>query len=350
MHILVDIRTESPLDLIRLEYGRAWAKLWKEYHPHDILTFLVTEWVHIEEESVIFVKKDRGFFTRRKIAHHEHGPDRIVSFSVFDPIDTHIPTITHVFDSALVLYPRSEMNILERKLLERRFLRTMQHSHDIIVPHIEIGMELVEVFGIPEKKISVIPYFLPERVHHPFAHLHLYGVTAWYWITEWSRGDEWNPFTLLQVYARYIHEFNGTKRLIITGDLGDNMRHISECIRGLGILDYVKIIGILPPADRACLYEYASGWISVGSYYSAWPSITMALSYWLPTLVADIAPIRDFSDLTIHPNHTNELIDKLLIFTKLSVSSEKYTESQHSVVEVYGRVIAESTCKRYKVL
>lgn len=46
-----------------------------------------------------------------------------------------------------------------------------------------------------------------------------------------------------------------------------SLRHIIECIRGLDIMDYVKIVGILPEDTRITLYEYASGWIALGGYY-----------------------------------------------------------------------------------
>ncbi len=263
MHILVDIRTKGPVDLVRFEYGVAWARLWRVYHPHDMITFLVTNGTLLDGEKVISVSPKQGIFTKRKVSHHQHGPDRILSFSDLDPIDTSIPTISHIFDNADILYPRGERGLIGRKLFERHYQRLLKGSHHLIVPHIEIGIELVEVFGISEKKISVIPYLVPERSHSPFSDLHPYNITLGYWIVEGTPGDEWNPFQLLHAYSRYIHEYMGTKRLIITGDLGGNLRHISECIRGFGIMDYVKIIGILPPSDRAGLYEYASGWIAV---------------------------------------------------------------------------------------
>ena len=345
MHILVDIRTNSPSTLVRFEYGIAWARLWRDYHPNDIITFLATEGALIEWEEVIHVSKQRGIFRGRKIAHHKNGPDRIISFSDDAPIDTSIPTITHIFDSASILYPRENTGLIERKLLEREYQKLLRHSHHLIVPHLEIGMELVEIFSIPEKKISVIPYFIPERHHSPFSRLYPYNITLGYWIVEGTPWDEWNGFSLLHAYSRYIHENLGTKRLIIAGDLGINLKHITECIRGLDIMDYVKIIGILPTWDRECLYEYASGWIAVWAYYSAGPSLAIALSYGLPILSSDIAPLRDAGDLLIHPNHTDELTQKLVLLSKLFTGNEKYIESAHVVVDVYGRVIAECTCK-----
>lgn len=154
--------------------------------------------------------------------------------------------MTHIFDNASLLYPRSELNYFERKKKENAYKKLLRKSHHIVVPHLETGMELVEIFGISEKKISVIPYFLPKKEYSSFTLLHPYSITPMYWIVEGTRGDEWNPFQLLQAYSHYIHEHNGTKRLIIVGDLGSNLKYISDCIRGLNIMEYVKIIGTLP--------------------------------------------------------------------------------------------------------
>lgn len=184
MHVLVDIRTHGPVDLVRFEYGIAWARLWRDYHPNDTITFLATEGAIIEGESVIHVSKKSDIFLQKKIAHHKHGPDRIVSFSSLDTIDRSIPTITHIFDSASLLYPREEMGMIGRKLLERKYRNLLKHSHHLIVPHLEMGMELVEMFSIAERKISVIPYFIPERRHSPFTRLYPYNITLGYWITE----------------------------------------------------------------------------------------------------------------------------------------------------------------------
>lgn len=343
MHLLVDIRTSNPADTLTQDYAVAWVELWKVYHPDDTITYLTYPWVSLDG-NIISVPRWWDIFGKKKLAHHKNGPDRIISFSKLKPIDADIPTLTHIFDNADILYPRNELNYFERKKKEVAYKTLLRKSGHIIVPHLEIGMELVEMFWIPEKKISVIPYFIPKKEYSSFTLLHPYGITPMYWIAEGSAGDEWNPFQLLQAYSHYIHEYNGTKRLIIVGDLGENLKHISDCIRGLDIMEYVKIIGTLPKWEKNALYENASGWISLWRYYGSGPNIAYALAYGLPIFTSDIAPIRDYADITVHPNHTDEFLSKLLIFSKLQTSTEKYTHSQHTIMDVYARVLAESTC------
>ncbi len=341
MHILVDIRTTNPTDLVRQSYGISWVHLWKIYHPHDRITYLASPGNMIDWE-VIYVKENWNILGRRKIARHQNGPDRIISFSRLAPIDPSIPTISHVFDSIDLLYPRWNPGIIGRTLKEQQYKNVLKYSNGIIVPHLEVGMELVEISNVHEQKISVIPYFVPERKHFPFSWLHPLGIIPGYWIVEGTSSDEWNPFWLLRAYSHYIHEFGGTKRLIIAGDLWSSLRHIIECIRGLNIMDYVKIVGILPEDTRSTLYEYASGWIALGGYYGWGPTLAYVLTYGLPIFASDIAPIREYADITIHPNHSDEIVEKLLILSKLSTTAEKYIHSPHAIIEVYGRVIAEA--------
>lgn len=110
-------------------------------------------------------------------------------------------------------------------------------------------------------------------------------------------------------------------------------------------MDYVKILGILPEGEKNTLYEYASGWISLGGYYGSGPNIAYALTYGLPILASDIAPLQEYSDLSVHPNHTDEFTEKLLLLSRLHTGTEKYTHSPHAVIDVYARILAESTCK-----
>lgn len=48
MHILVDARTTGPADLVRLTYAKNWAHQWLTYHPHDTLTFAVSDQITVE--------------------------------------------------------------------------------------------------------------------------------------------------------------------------------------------------------------------------------------------------------------------------------------------------------------
>lgn len=135
---------------------------------------------------MIHIRSGWSLFGKKKVAHHKHGPDRILSFSRLSPLDTHIPTLTHIFDSVDTLYPREVVGFFGKRKQDTLQKNLLTSSHGLIVPHLEMGLELVEMFSVDEEKISVIPYFVPDRSHHPFSLLHSYGIMPGYWIVEGS--------------------------------------------------------------------------------------------------------------------------------------------------------------------
>lgn len=57
MHILVDIRTTEPSEIVRQDYAIAWSELWMTYHPHDTITFLAYEGSPAPKNTTYIPKK-----------------------------------------------------------------------------------------------------------------------------------------------------------------------------------------------------------------------------------------------------------------------------------------------------
>ena len=63
MHVIVDIRTTSPQEMMPVRAGIAWAHLWKKHKPDDIITFLIYEHQEkIDGFDTIVVDKPFGPF------------------------------------------------------------------------------------------------------------------------------------------------------------------------------------------------------------------------------------------------------------------------------------------------
>lgn len=341
MHLLLDIRSSGATDRAHVRYALLWADFWSALHPQDTLTFLCYEGDHVERENVITLSRKWSLFGPKKLANHAHGPDRILQFSSLPPIDPSIPTVTHIFDAADFLYPRETLGYFSRKREENIYKKILSDSEQIIVPHTNIGMELIELFGAKEEKMNVIPYFIPPFYSTKKSVLSQYTITSDYWITEGTPGSEWNPIGLLHAFSKYIHELEGNKKLLILGDMGENLGHITEYIRGLDLMEHVRIMGILPDEDHASLYEHSDGWIYVGSYYSAGTHLALAKSYNTPMLVADIPLLRDYSYVRIHPNHTDELPEKLKSFETSLYENVEVSIDNEAIMSVYQKILAK---------
>ena len=342
MHLLIDIRSSGATDRAHIRYALLWADYWKQIHPQDTITFLCYEGDHIHRDNVITISRKWSLFGNKNLSNHSHGPDRILQFSSLPPIDPSIPTVSHIFDAADFLYPREALGYFSRKREANTYKKIIADSREIIVPHTNTGMELIELFDANEEKMNVIPFFIPPYESGKKSVLAQYTINPGYWITEGTPGSEWNPIGLLHAFSKYIHELAGTKKLLILGDMGENLGHITEYIRGLDLMEHVRIMGILPEDDHASLYEHMDGWLYVGPYYSAGTHLALAKSYEKPILVADIPLLRDYSYVRIHPNHTDELPETLKSFETSLYENTEVSIDNEAIMNVYQKILAKA--------
>ncbi len=340
MHLLIDVRMTSPSDLPFLQYAILWADVWKEYHPYDLLTFLAHEDDPVEDYACIRVQPSWHSFGKKKIASHQHGPERVISFSRLPPYDSSIKHIAHISDFTPLLYPVTPQRGIAYRLHLRQYRQLIQQSDSIVIAHRDTKSTMNELFTVEEEKVIVIPYLSPlhEEIHKIRTILP-FGIYGDYFVTEWSESNEWRPLELLEAYATYVHRMGGKEKLIILGSLSDNLGVLSSMIRTLDLVDSVKFVGILSREDRELLYVHAKGWIYAWSYYSRWPSVALAAGYGVPLFFTDIAGLRNYSWIYFHPNHLERLPELL------RSEKDKYQihvkANNEAIMQVYARIISE---------
>ena len=264
MHLLVDVRTSSISDISAIIYAECWVSLWKDISPHDRITFLAYDGDPLTSDDIIRIPRPGFLHLQKKIAHHANGPKRIISFSRLPSIDRSIPSITHISDIAPLLYPYQIGGFLMRKKLIHAYKKMLRRSQMIIVPENGIRSDISEFFGIEDSRIAVIPYVSETSMslyHDSMKVAH--GLERRYLITEGTPGNEWNPIGLIRAYREYIERHGGTQKLIIIGDMGENLGHITSLIRSLELIQEIKLVGIPTEAERKTLYAHASGWIYI---------------------------------------------------------------------------------------
>jgi hypothetical protein len=184
MYLLIDVRTSSLSDIPNLYYAQDWVDIWLLSHPDDRITFLAFEGDPVERYECIFLPR-KSHSSRKKIASHPYGPNRVISFSSLPPIDTSIPFITHINELTHRLYPQSRMSSFEHFFKERKYKKLIKNSRHIVVPCKEVGLTLSELYGIDEDVISIIPYLNPigkdiQKKQSILPH----GISGTYYITE----------------------------------------------------------------------------------------------------------------------------------------------------------------------
>lgn len=101
----------------------------------------------------------------------------------------------------------------------------------------------------------------------------------------------------------------------------------------------MKLIGVLPIDTKETLLAHASGWIYIGSYYSASTHITEAEKYQIPLILSDIPTLADYGGLHIHPNHIDELPAK--IRDMHIVPPVLPMKDNEAIMRVYTKICAE---------
>lgn len=343
MHLIIDIRSTSPVDPIMTRYASSWVDLWSTRHPTDRISYLHYEQQDCPENGRSVVVSLSSWWSRKPLFSARWVNDifRCVSFSTCPPYDNHIVTLSHIWDFAHILYPRYEKTLIDR-LLSVHTKNRNRKWNTIIVPSLTIGQQTVELTHMAEEDIEIIPYItltLIQAARHTLAQLSISGP---YWIFDGSYGSESGIHGLLQGYKDY-RDMGGSHLLLLMGRLSPNeLRDISLRVQQLNLTGSVRIIGALDSEGIESLYLHASGWIYVGAYYTSGPRIELARSHHIPLLISDIDSLSDYHDwsLLIHPSHLGTL-GNLLQQLEHSDKKENRKISNDTIMKKYEKIIAE---------
>lgn len=340
MHLIIDIRSQDIHDRIGKKNGDNFAELWKKYNPQDTISYIISPHDITRENSIVADSGVFSIFSRKKFAPPwSNQVFRMVNFSPFAPFDRSIPTLTHISSNSDILYPYGvDAGFFARRYHDWLKKQTLSQSQTIIVPHISVGKELVELYGIEEDKMEIIPYvpfgLRPENslVKNP-------KYTDSYYIYDGGYGIEANIIGLLTGWEKYKHKYGGTHKLILTGYLWDELGHITQIIRTFDLMESVIYTGTLAEDEYDALYAHAHWWIYTGRYWSGGSRIEYARDHWLPLLLSDIKSLEGYQGIKIHPNHLEELPDALKSLEK----EEKWkilVPQWENYMQVYKKLLA----------
>lgn len=343
MHLIIDIRSTSPVDPIMTRYASSWVDLWSERHPTDRVSYIHYDSQDCPENGRSIVVTPSSWWSGNKALSIEWVNEifRCVNFSEYPPYDSRIETISHVWDHADILYPREERTLLDKIMRTNTKNRNSKWTLTI-VPSLSIWQEAVEITHIREEDIQIIPYITltPGKWdRHTLAQL---SISTPYWIYDGSYGSESSIHWLLKGYRDY-RALGGSHTLLLIGRQSANeLRDISLQVQRLDITGSVRIIGTLESASIESLYMHASGWIYIGAYYTSGPRIELARSHHIPLLISDIPSLSDYHTdaLHIHPSHLSTL-GALLQTLEQSNKKETRKISNDDIIQRYEKIIAE---------
>lgn len=342
MHILVDIRTLTPYDILVPRTGLIWVDMWKKYRPDDTISLLVYDYQERQAGyNYINIPKHLGPWWKKPIRPRTGSEIfRCVSFSSLEPYDPTISTIWHIWSNADMLYPNPHDIFWKRRWHEWRRRSALHIPTTIIVPDIQIGRELVEIFDVWEDQLEIIPYL-------PFDKYKLDTVTSFqniiidrpYFIYDGGYGEESGLTQLFVAWEQYKHS-GGTCDLLLIGSAGNMLSQITHTLRSLDIYSSVRYLWSLDVSSTHHLYSHARGWIYTWAYYGAGPIIEQALTYDLPLLLSDIPSLRNYAGIKVHPSHTLDISNALTSLETAEMVANTY-HPDSSYFEAYLKIISK---------
>ena len=343
MHLIIDIRSPSPVDSIIIRYASGWVDLWKSRHPSDNISYLHFDHQNSPPNGNSIIAKS-SWYGRPKPLSTSGGHEvfRCINFSQYPPYDLWVETISHIFDHASILYPRQESSWIQELFRKNIKTRTIRKWGRIIVPSLTLWQEAVDILHVRESDINIIPYIALAKEPWDSQILHQLSLSGKYWLYDGSYGSEANIHGLLRGYKAY-QDLGGTHTLILMWQPPDTeLRRTSELIQKMNLIGHVRIIGVLDTKSQETIYANASGWLYIGAYYAGGPRIELARSYTIPLLISDMSSLSDYHEgsLTIHPNHLGALGEYLKKLETQNTSPKRKITNEE-IIKAYEKLIAE---------
>jgi glycosyltransferase involved in cell wall biosynthesis/2-polyprenyl-3-methyl-5-hydroxy-6-metoxy-1,4-benzoquinol methylase len=218
-----------------------------------------------------------------------------------DPVNAEpgIPTVSIVYDLQHVAYP-SFFSADEREH-RRRFFERVKLSADAIVCISGFSRSvLIEYVGIEPERVTAIPIAVHHRLpdlspaqieavrrqyglgDHPYA---LYPANFW---------PHKNHNLLFVALARFFHECPNTSlRVVLVGSLLDQADTVREAIRRLGLEQRVHVLGYVPEADLAALWNAAFCLLFPSLYEGFGIPVLEAMHYGKPVICSGVASLPE---------------------------------------------------------
>jgi hypothetical protein len=343
MHLIIDIRSASPVDTFIAQYASNWVDIWKSLHPEDRITYIHFGHQKSPENGKSIIVKWSWYGHWKSISiPWSKEIFRCINFSSYSKYDAKIVTISHIFDHANNLYPWVEKSWLEW-IVKKHIKNRIRQSWVIIVPSLIVGQETVDILSVREDNIEIIPYVWFEPIIGDRKILNQLSISGPYWLYNGTYWSEANIYGLLKGYKQYRELGWSHILILIWQPIDAELRNISDLIQKMNLTGYVRIIGLINSPDLESLYAFASGWVYVGAYYASGPHIELAQNYWIPLLISDIPSLIDYHlwAITIHPNHLGVLWESLRRLEHKTIKQKKKV-SNIEIMKAYEKIISEN--------
>ena len=351
-------RGELSCELLLYDFlrRRGSAKLLRERIPNTPIRQcnLLPYGIYVELWDILpALRPDLLFHTGADIYH-------FFNFVVPPRVEGYVVNTVH--DLVYVTYPQTMQKANYRRL-HNHLARSCRDS-DIIIAVSENGKrELIELMGIDQNKIRVVPNGVdlerfrpnipPEEVA---AFRQRHGLPADYFLYIGTLEPRKNIPNLLRAYAAGRPRFAGCK-LVLAGAKGWEYKEIFSLVEELHLQNEVVFTGYLPSAELAYLYAGARAFLFPSFYEGFGMPPLEAMACGVPVMASNRSSLPEVvgdAGLLVEPEELEQManaMERLLIDTELRQTCRErgieragrftWERSADAVLQIYQKLTGE---------
>ncbi|MFB3896263.1 MAG: glycosyltransferase family 4 protein [bacterium] len=303
----------------------------------------------------------------RLIKHHQidlfHSPFGVIPFRI------PCATVNTVHDLAFHFYPQLT-DSKNRFLLPRLVPKSMELATAIIVDSAAIKQDLMRIYKVPERKITVI-HLAPSSQYHPMprdaAQKYLadsYHIDYPFILFVGTLEPRKNIAGLIQAYHQLPGEVQNQYKLVLVGKKGWQYQSLFNLVTKLNLENHVVFTDYIPESDLVYFYNAAAVFVYPSLYEGFGLPVIDALACGTPVVTSDTSSMPElvsYAGILTAPEDSkriasamsriltdrdlaNHLAEKAIIRSKLF----SWADTARKTLETFTAAIRKYTVQQYQ--
>ncbi|HEY6736297.1 MAG TPA: glycosyltransferase family 1 protein [Candidatus Saccharimonadia bacterium] len=209
------------------------------------------------------------------------------------PLVRRVPNAVVIHDTAYVDYPDVMENWHFRKYLEWGVPRGIKRASLVITISESTKSRLMELYGVPEQKIRLIPPAVDHAAYHPYEEPEVarvrekFGITKPYILSVCTLEPRKNLVTLLRACADFPPELLRDYQLVLAGRKGWHNAELDTLLDELGKKISIVVTGYVLNEDLPVLYAGAAVFVLPSLYEGFGMPVLEAMACGAPVITAN---------------------------------------------------------------
>jgi glycosyltransferase involved in cell wall biosynthesis len=283
-----------------------------------------------------------------------HGLSNEIPFSYQSSLIGRVVTIHDL----IFLKHKEQYPFFDRQMYELKTRYAAKNADKIIAVSEETKRDLIDFYGVPEKKITVIypsvdASFQTSNIGLRASHIkQKYNLPAKYILNVGSFFPRKNQTTLVEAFDRIKGQVE--EDLVLVGNIGSIRKEVEQLILAKNLQSRIHIISNINNRDLPAVYRLASVFVFPSLFEGFGAPVLEALFSKTPVIATKGGAIEEAAgenSLFVHPLSAEDIAAKILLVLKDNILRHKMINEGYAHAQTMtDKVFAERTMQVYQSL